>query len=125
MLIDTHAHLYWDSYKPDFDEVIQRSIDAGISTIINIGVDVETSKKALSQTKDLFIYSTIGIHPHEALQKDIEKDVEELEKIYLSNPTKIVAVGECGLDFFSTSEVGFDSSEVFTQKKLFFRNTMV
>lgn len=119
MLIDTHAHLYWNSYKPDFDQVIQRSIDAGISTIINIGVDVKTSKKALSQAKDLFIYSTIGIHPHEALQKDIEKDAEELEKIYLSNPTKIVAVGECGLDFFSTSGAGFDSSEVFAQKKLF------
>ncbi len=99
MLIDTHAHLYWDSFKPDFDNVIKRSIDAGISTIINIGVDVETSKKALDQTKDLFIYSTIGIHPHEALQKNIEKDVEELEKIYLSSPTKIVAVGECGLDY--------------------------
>lgn len=125
-LIDTHAHLYWDSFKEDFDEMIQRALDAGISTIINVGVDIEKSQVALDQAKNtkwpegLTVYSTIGIHPHEALQKDIEKDVEELEKIYLSNPTKVVAVGECGLDFFSTSAgVGFDSSEVFAQKKLF------
>lgn len=121
-LVDTHAHLYWDSYKQDFDAVIARAVEAGISTIINIGVDVTTSRKALAQTegakrpKDAFIYSTIGIHPHESF---LEGDIAELEKIYLSNPAKIVAVGECGLDFFSTSEAGFDSSEVFAQKKLF------
>lgn len=103
-LIDTHAHLYWDSFKDDFDKMITRAVDAGVSTIINIGVDVETSKKALSQTKDSFIYSTIGIHPHEALQEDIEKDVAELEKIYFSNPEKVVAVGECGLDYKDVDE---------------------
>lgn len=120
MLIDTHAHLYWDSYKEDLDAVIDRAVAAGVSTIINIGVDVETSHKALNQVVNLPVYSTIGIHPHESLQEDIEKDVAELEKIYHSNPQKIVAVGECGLDFFSTSAgASFDSSEVFAQKKLF------
>ncbi len=39
MLIDTHAHLYWKDYAQDFDEVIQRSLDADITTIINVGVD--------------------------------------------------------------------------------------
>lgn len=107
-LIDTHTHLYWDSYKEDFDEMIQRAIAAGVSTIINIGVDVETSKKALLQARDLSkklsVFSTIGIHPHESLQKDIEKDVAELEKIYLSDPKKVVAVGECGLDYKDIDE---------------------
>ncbi|MBI2329865.1 TatD family hydrolase, partial [Candidatus Daviesbacteria bacterium] len=80
--------------------MIQRAADVGVSAIINVGVDVETSRKALAQTKDLFIYSTIGIHPHESF---LDGDIAELEKIYLSNPEKVVAVGECGLDFFQNN----------------------
>lgn len=123
MLIDTHAHLYWDSFKEDFDEVIKRSLEAGVSTIINVGVSIETSKAALRQTEDkvagipnLAVYSSIGIHPHEAVsyaqfgQKPhdrdafVYQDIIKLEEIYRSNPDKVVAVGECGLDFLSTSE---------------------
>ena len=73
-LTDTHAHLYWDSYKDDLDQVIQNSLDAGVTTIINVGVDLEKSKIALRQVKERFTkipnfkaYSTIGIHPHEAV----------------------------------------------------------
>ncbi len=130
MLIDTHAHLYWDSFKEDFDEVIQRSLDAGVSTIINVGVDVEKSREALRLAKGslseysssavgkLQLFSTIGIHPHEAL-KYTSKDIEKLEQIYQSSPTKVVAVGECGLDFSSTSEEPKPTSEVFMQRQLF------
>lgn len=110
MLIDTHAHLYWDSYKTGFDEMIQRAINAGISTIINIGVDIEKSQVALDQAKNtdwpagLSIYSTIGIHPHEAIKYDsdesLQKDMDKLEQIYLSDKTKVVGIGECGLDYF-------------------------
>ena len=73
MLIDSHAHLYWESYKNDLYEVIKRSLDAGITTIINIGVDVKLSKLALEQisgnlaaVSNLKSYSTIAIHPQEA-----------------------------------------------------------
>lgn len=133
MLIDTHAHLYWDSYKDDLDQVIQRAQDAGVSIIINVGVDIEKSKKALRQTQEelanipgLNTYSTIGIHPHEALNyaqsgqmspdplrlvgdeasrsTNILEDIALLERIYNNNPTKIVAVGECGLDYKEVDE---------------------
>ena len=107
MLVDTHAHLYWEDYKDDFDEVIQRSLDAGVTTIINVGVDVELSKKALQQVQGklakipgLNAYSTIGIHPHEALRfASLTQGKLSLEQIYQSNTTKVVAVGECGLDY--------------------------
>ncbi len=109
-LIDTHAHLYWDSYEKDLEDVIKRSIDAGVTTIINVGVDVEKSKIALEQIQGKLskisgfsAYSTIGIHPHEAVKYlsdvSIHKDIEKLEKLYLSAPDYIVAVGECGLDY--------------------------
>lgn len=108
MLIDTHAHLYWDSYKTDLGEVIQRSVDAGVTTVINIGVDVKLSQKALDQAGSLEnipnfkIYSTIAIHPEEA-NKYSDKDILKLEQIYRSAPDKVVAVGECGLDYFQNN----------------------
>lgn len=110
MLIDTHAHLYWEYFKDDLDQVIQRSIDAKVNTIINVGVDVELSEKAarqlgnLRQIPGLTTYSTIGIHPHEAVKYDsdesIHRDIDKLRHIYQSGAGKVVAVGECGLDFF-------------------------
>ncbi|MFH1427378.1 MAG: TatD family hydrolase, partial [Patescibacteria group bacterium] len=109
MLIDTHAHLYWESYKSDLNEVLKRAKDAGVNAIMNIGVDIETSQKALEQTKNikgLSVYSTIGIHPHEASTFNY-KDIAKLEKIYLNNKSEIVAIGECGLDYFFESNPGF------------------
>ncbi len=114
-LVDTHAHLYWDSFKEGFDDVIKRAQDAGVNIIINVGVNVELSKKALEQVRQFHgersrtieFYSTIGIHPHEAvkyLNDKLEKDITRLEDIYKSAPDKIVAVGECGLDYLDIDE---------------------
>lgn len=134
-LVDTHAHLYWDSFKADFDEMIQRAVDAGISTIINVGVDTQKSKEALDQVKEtnwpdnLSVYSTIGIHPHEAPKyeslQSLQKDMDKLELIYTNNPEKVVGVGECGLDYFFENNPGFIPPSISTdqvkgfQKKLF------
>lgn len=105
MLIDTHAHLYWPDYKEDFDEVIQRSLDAGVTTIINVGVDVEKSKTAAKlESSKIKFYSTIGIHPHESVKYNsdvsIHEDIVKLEKVYQNASSKVVAVGECGLDYY-------------------------
>lgn len=134
-LTDTHAHLYWDSFKEDFDNVIKRSLDAGVSTIINVGVDIEKSQIALDQVKNtnwptgLSIYSTIGIHPHEAIKYfpnpdvSIQKEISKLEEIYRGNPEKVVGVGECGLDYFFDPEFVPSTLTVeqvkILQKKLF------
>lgn len=115
MLIDTHAHLYWESFQDDLNQVIQRAIDAGVNTIINVGVDVEKSKIALKQAQEKLskkscfsAYSTIGIHPHESFKYpngvSIHKDILELEKLYQSSVNKIIAVGECGLDYKDIDE---------------------
>ena len=129
MLIDTHTHLYWESFKEDFDQVIQSSLEAGITTIINVGVDVQKSAEALAQVEgqlsqipELIAYSTIGIHPHEAWKyakgngqltmDNLQKDINKLEEIYHSNPKKVVAVGECGLDFFFDNNPDFIPSSL-------------
>lgn len=105
MLIDTHAHLTWDSFKTDLPQVVQRALNNGIKTVINIGADLESSLKAAElECTSIKCYSTIGIHPEEgsilSTFESIHHSINELEKVYQTNPEKIVAVGECGLDYF-------------------------
>lgn len=115
ILVDTHAHLYWDCFKEDFDQVIARALGAGVNTIINVGVDIEKSAIATKLESDkVKFYSTIGIHPHEAVKPEGLAEIEELEGIYRSNPKKVIAIGECGLDYLDADE---QTKQL--QKKLF------
>ena len=128
MLTDTHAHLYWDSFKEDFNEMIQRTLDAGVTTLINVGVDVEKSEEAVEQAqntnwpKKMSVYSTIGIHPHEAVKYSsnpdvsIREDINKLRELYQSSTSKVVAVGECGLDFLFESNPNFVPSSLAPQQ---------
>jgi TatD DNase family protein len=87
---------------PQFDkdrkEVIERAKSAGIDLIITIGVKEEETRKAIELSESYeFIYATAGMHPHEA--KDFNnRSYTELKK--LSNHSKVVAIGEIGLDFY-------------------------
>lgn len=110
-MIDSHAHLYWPDYEKDFDQVIKRAVDAGLTHIIDIGVDLKTSQKALKQAKEitkLQVYSTIGLHPHDAADSlplssnvSIQTITNQLENLFRRSPKNIVAVGECGLDYYA------------------------
>lgn len=116
-LTDTHAHLFWESYEQDFKEVIARAIEAGVTKAINVGVDVNLSKRANQQANELSsykfkLYSSVAIHPEEAIryhnqQSLLERDISELEKIYLQNRETVIAVGECGLDFAYFNKEGY------------------
>lgn len=103
-LIDTHAHLYYNRFKTDFDEVIQRALDAGLSSIINIGADLDSSQKAVDLESDkIKFYSSIGLHPYASkltTHESIHENIEKLHQIYQSKSDKIVAIGECGLDYY-------------------------
>ncbi len=98
MLIDTHAHLDFNDFDKDRDEVVERAEKTGVSFIINPGCDVATSKKAikLSEKYDS-LYSAVGIHPNstaEALPGD------SMEIARLAKNPRVVAIGETGLDFY-------------------------
>lgn len=116
-IIDTHAHLTWDSFKPDLQEVVERAKEVGITQVINVGADLESSSAAAKlECPGIKCYSTIGLHPHES-EKNIP--VEELEKIYQSNPNKIIAVGECGLDYhFAGIDYSLSQTSEEKQKEL-------
>jgi len=98
MLIDSHAHLQWASFDKDREEAVSRAREVGVEYIVNIGFDVDGSRKAveLAELCEGF-YATVGIHPHNASQFN-DDVLEELRM--LSGHAKVVAIGEIGLDYY-------------------------
>lgn len=99
MLIDTHAHLFFEDYEGKVDEVIERARAAGVGKIIVPGTDLETSKKAveLAQKYRGVVYAAAGIHPEE-VGVDNKSQVAEVRKLIQENKEQVVAVGEVGID---------------------------
>jgi TatD DNase family protein len=113
-LIDTHAHLNLPDFQSDLDAVIERARVAGVKFIINVGIDIPSSQKAIAlavQYKSLF--AVVGIHPHDA-QKVSESDWITLEKL-LQEP-KVVALGEIGLDYYKNYSPHDIQEEIFRKQ---------
>lgn len=99
ILIDVGANLTNKKYNRDLDSVIQRAKDAGVQKIMVIGASVKSSKEALRLTRIYpgVLYSTAGIHPHDAKSWEDLDTLDELQTIAMN--TECVAIGECGLDY--------------------------
>jgi len=97
-LVDTHCHLYFDSFDADRSEVIQRARQNGVERILNIGIDIPSSKAAIQLAQSATeIFAAIGIHPNESDRWD-ESSYAEL--LSMSKSAKVVAIGEIGLDYY-------------------------
>lgn len=98
MLFDTHTHLDDRKFDEDREEVIERIQKSGVSLAVNIGADMESSKRSveLSEKYD-FLYAAVGVHPCDTGSMT-DRDLEELEK--LAKREKVVAIGEIGLDYY-------------------------
>jgi TatD DNase family protein len=99
ILIDIGANLTHDSFDDDREEVIERAAEAGVTRIILTGTDVRSSQDALTlaASRPGSLYSTAGLHPHHA--SDYSPEVRATFA-HLVNENPVVAVGECGLDYF-------------------------
>ncbi len=98
MLIDSHAHIQLSQFDRDRDVVLKRAQEAGISAILVIGFDMETSLGAVALAeKHAHIYATVGMHPHDA--KELTPDILEKFRQLASHP-KVIALGEMGLDYY-------------------------
>lgn len=97
-LIDTHCHIHASDYTLDPALVLQTASEHGVSGVVCIGTTAEDSQLAVSfaQAYPDRVWASIGLHPHDA--KLGEDDFEVLTML-VSNP-KVVAIGECGLDYF-------------------------
>jgi TatD DNase family protein len=96
MLVDTHAHLNGKEYDQDREAVIGRAVAAGVGAIIDVGSDLESSRKSVQLAQRAGLYATVGIHPHSA--RHMAKWVREIER--LATSPGVIAIGEIGLDYY-------------------------
>ena len=111
MIIDTHAHLDFPDYKSDLDSVLIRAKEADVGCIINVGTNLSASKKSVTLAHQFNnVYASIGIHPHDAT-KVTEQDWKTLES--LVRESKVVAIGETGLDYYRNRSPHEDQQRIF------------
>lgn len=97
-IIDSHAHLDFDRFDADRGAVVARADAANVDTIITIGTDLASSRRALDLAKTYpNIYCSAGVHPH---QVDAFADADWPALVALFDDPKVRAVGETGLDYY-------------------------
>lgn len=133
MLIDTHAHLNFNAYKDDIDQVISRTLGAGMK-VINVGSQFSTSERAVKMAKEYTgqMYAAVALHPihlHETYVDEVEIPFKSREEKFveadyekLAKEKSVVAIGECGLDYFHMPEDIPEIEFVNKQKEVFIRH---
>lgn len=97
-LIDTHCHLDFHAFNKDRIDIINKARQAGITRILNPGIDVESSRVVVKLSEaHPEIYAAVGVHPNDALGYH-DNAIDEL-RVLAKNP-KVVAIGEIGLDYY-------------------------
>jgi len=98
-LIDTHAHIDGKEFDGDFSDMLARAAAAGVSRIIAVGGDIESSRKTVQLARSYDnIHCAVGIHPHDAIR--VSDKCFDLIGQMASEAPRCVAIGEIGLDFF-------------------------
>ncbi len=103
-IIDVHAHYEDERFKEDLDNVMEHIKNSGVNYVINAGAGIESSKGAIKvSNKYNNVFCTIGIHPEFV---DCGENINDLRKLYVENKdtSKIVAIGEIGLDYHYIKE---------------------
>jgi TatD DNase family protein len=120
MYVDSHAHIEMGDFNQDRDEAIQRAVDAGVGLIVDIG-DGDVSHDSHSAAFKIaeqypFIFTTVGVHPHEArlLDEHLYSRLDEM-----AHHPKVIAVGEIGLDYH------YDHSPREVQREAFRRQLLL
>lgn len=112
---DAHCHIQTDVYDADRDQIIESLRSEEIGGIV-IGVDLQTSKDAIELVKDKEnFYASVGLHPNDT--PDEVFDTEEY--IRLASHPKVVAIGECGLDYYRSDSIEEDrkrQTEIFKKQ---------
>ena len=98
MLFDTHAHYDDDWFDEDRDALLASMPEKGVGLIVNPGITVETSRRAIAMAERYpHVYAAVGIHP-ENCHDFVPQHIDELRK--LARHPKVVAIGEIGLDYY-------------------------
>jgi TatD DNase family protein len=115
MLFDTHAHVNFQGFKEDANDVIQRSLDAGV-WINNVGTQKDTSKAAVVMAEQYLegVFATVGLHPIHTYSQHVDEEESKFQtreetfdyEYYknLAGSPKVIGIGEAGLDYFRMPE---------------------
>jgi TatD DNase family protein len=95
-LVDIGANLTHASFREDLDAVLDRARNAGVGMIIVTGSSVEESRRAAELAAAHGLYATAGVHPHHA--RECDAGTLPALRVIAAQP-KVVALGECGLDY--------------------------
>ena len=115
MFVDSHAHIDGSEFDDDREQVIERAVSAGVTTILNVGTgdphsDAFERAVALGEKYES-VYTAIGTHPHDARIYD-DAAQEKIRKL-INSSSRVIAWGEIGLDFH------YDNSPRITQVEVF------
>ena len=111
---DVHTHINDKQYDIDREAVIARALEVGVG-MVQVGTDFDMSKKAIELAEKYEnVYATVGLHPTDNKKENF--DFGAYKKLVLSSK-KVVAIGECGLDYFRVKDQ--EVSEKERQKKIF------
>ena len=111
MLVDSHCHLDFDDFEEDLDEIICRAKENGVTTILNAGNNIDELDRQLELSEKYpFIYTAVGVHPHNASEYE---NITAQDFIAKAGHKKVVGIGECGLDYY------YDYSPRDTQIRIF------
>ena len=96
MIFNTHTHLNDKAFKDNYKEVIEKSLEMGMRLVV-VGYDYDSSKAAIDIAEQFEgVYASVGLHPTDSSVFTLEY-MEQFEELLKSK--KVVAIGECGLDF--------------------------
>lgn len=110
-MIDSHAHMDDSKFNEDRDDIINSLYSNYVAYFINPASDLDSSRRSIElSNKYDFIYSSVGIHPHDA-ESFREENLIELKEMTKNN--KVVAIGEIGLDYY------YDNSPREIQRNVF------
>lgn len=99
MLVDSHTHIDTSRFNADREAVIQAAVAGGVTRMIDPGCDLASSRAALALARDHpgVIYAGVGVHPHDATTYSDAVGEQLLE---MARAPQVVAIGECGLDYY-------------------------
>lgn len=114
MLIDTHVHLNNEALYEDVENYIKKAQNENVTRFIVIGYNPEMNEKAIALAEKYdFVYASVGMHPtyvKDHKSSDIELFVKQLDH------KKVVAVGECGLDYHWDKDNKTDQKRIFERQ---------
>lgn len=116
-IFDTHAHYDDDTFEIDRELLLKKLISKDVRCIVNASVDIESSIKSIELSNNYsYIYAAVGIHPQNIENSNFKNNyIEELENLIINN-SKVVAIGEIGLDYYFNSENKSSQIKVFEEQ---------